>query len=273
MSSVTNPRGRLPARVYWFRRGLVLATAAALVFGFAQLLGGGGGADPGAGRATLAGATQSTTPSPRPVGPAVVPSLTPGPVKAGKKAGGKQTTPSPRSTPLASPDGPCAPNEISVAPRITGAKAGGAVRIDLLLTATRPACTFDASAKSVALRITSGSDRIWSSQDCPRAVTKQSVVVRSAVPAVVPVTWDGRRSDGSCGVSNAWARAGYYHAVAAVIGSVPADVQFALAVPTPKVVTKTTHPKPQKQKAKKGANKGAEDAATSKNGDNAVHLD
>jgi hypothetical protein len=88
-------------------------------------------------------------------------------------------------------------------------------------------------------------------------VPKEDVVVRSAKPAVVPVTWNGRRiTDGTCGATNAWARPGYYHALAAVIGSEPTDAQFALSLPPRPVVTKTAHPKPTKPSAGKQTSKG-----------------
>ena len=46
MGSVRHPRGRLPQRVYWVRRGVVLGVALLLVFGIARLIGGTGEDDP-----------------------------------------------------------------------------------------------------------------------------------------------------------------------------------------------------------------------------------
>ena len=46
MGSVRHPRGRLPRRVYWMRRSVVLGVALVLVFGIGKLLGG-TGSDPG----------------------------------------------------------------------------------------------------------------------------------------------------------------------------------------------------------------------------------
>ena len=47
MGSVRHPRGRLPRRVYWVRRSVVLGVALLLVFGIGRLLGGTGEDDPG----------------------------------------------------------------------------------------------------------------------------------------------------------------------------------------------------------------------------------
>ena len=48
MTTVTRPRGPLPARVYWTRRLLLVVVAFALVFGIAHLLGSGGSGSPSA---------------------------------------------------------------------------------------------------------------------------------------------------------------------------------------------------------------------------------
>ena len=238
-----------------------------LVVLISVLTGGGGSSTP---TARLAGAAErSPAPAaskPRPSGPVAVTTTAPG-----KK---HQTTPSPSSSPmpLAAPDGPCAADEITVAPSASHAKAGGAVTISVQLRTARPACTFAVSPSSLAVKITSGSDGIWSSQDCRHSVPKEDVIVRSAKPAVVPVTWNGRRiTDGTCGATNAWARPGYYHALAAVIGSEPTDVQFALSLPPRPVVTRTAHPKPTKSSTSKPTSQGTTSGTGSAcGGDNAA---
>jgi len=72
---------------------------------------------------------------------------------------------------------------------------------------------------------------------------------RSAEPTTVTVSWSGRRSDEDCSRSTAWALPGYYHVVAAVIGSEPNDAQFRLGSPPRPVVTKTAKPHKKKQQA------------------------
>ncbi|HEY6934812.1 MAG TPA: hypothetical protein VI452_15535 [Marmoricola sp.] len=240
-SPTPRPRGRLPQRVYWFRRTLVLLTALALVYGVAHLLGAGGGSD-GTATITAAHPHRSSTPTPTPfVGPVGAPvdgsSATGAPAQQG-------TTPAP-AAPLATPSGPCTPADVSVSPAVSRAAAGGPITVRLDLTGTQPACSFTVSPKTVVLKVTSGSDRIWSSQDCPRAVPTRTVAVRSATVTSVPVTWSGRRSDGSCSRSTAWAEPGYYHALAAALGSEPSDVQFRLSLPSRPVITRTARPRPR----------------------------
>jgi cell division septation protein DedD len=126
-------------------------------------------------------------------------------------------------------------------PRAWGAQP---ITIRLALTGIAPACTFKVSPDSVVVKITSGSDRIWSSQDCPTSVKPADVIVRNGVPSYVNVVWSGRRSDESCGRGTPWANAGFYHAFAAVLGSTPTDVQFEVTRAPTAVITKTAKPKP-----------------------------
>ena len=238
-NSLTHPRGRLPARVYWVRRSLVAATALAMVFGIAHLLGGGGSGG-GNDAARLSADQQSTGAS--------VSSLLPDNVHPSRLA--PHTPKSSPTVTLAQPDGPCSADEISVTPVVSQAYALHPVTIKLELSGSSPACTFTVSPKTVAVKITSGKDRIWSSQDCPRSIEKQTVVVRSGADTAVPVTWRGRRSNGSCSTSNPWALPGYYHVLGAAIGSTPADTQFEMTVAPRAVITKTAHPKPKKKSDK-----------------------
>jgi hypothetical protein len=134
-----------------------------------------------------------------------------------------------------------------VLPSVPQAAAGHPIAVHLRLEGTQPACSFEVSPDSLVVKITSGSDRIWSSQDCPHAIRKSTVVVRSGVPADVPITWSGRRSDDDCSGLTSWALPGFYHVYAAALGSTPTDVQFEVTVPNRRLVTKTAKPKPTKK--------------------------
>lgn len=250
MTSVNGPRGRQPARVYWVRRVAVLVTVLALAFAVGRLLVGGGddpadsaaitAAEPG--KTPTAGAPTTTTPgTAAQVGP--VPAAT---------APAKPSTAPPAV--LAEPTGPCSVDEVTVAPSAVSTRtAGGRVPLVVELTGIRPACTFVVSSRSVAVRLNSGHDRIWSSQDCPASIRPQTVVVRSAVPAKVVVHWSGRRSDEDCSRSTDWALPGFYKVTSAAIGSEAADTRFQLVSPPRPVVIKTIHPKPRKQPTPSGS--------------------
>ncbi len=178
------------------------------------------------------------------------PGITMGPVAPPRKLRPKA------KVPLAMPSGECRDDDIYVAPSVPRAWAGGPIEIRLQLTGTEPACTFEASAKSLVVKITSGEERIWSSQDCGKGVEKTSVVVRSGQPVEVPVTWNGRRSDEDCTPKLAWALPGFYHVYAAVLGSSPSDVQFEVTRAPAVVKTRTPRPRPSTSAGPEGDTEG-----------------
>jgi hypothetical protein len=227
MGSVTHQRRRLPRRVYWFRRSFVLVVGLLLVFGVGKLLGGTGQDDPGS--------TITANPSSARQAGA---SATIGPVAPSGKLRAKA------KVPLLAPTGECRDDEVSVVPSVYRAWAGRPVVIHLQLRGTQPACTFSVSPESLVAKIVSGQDRIWSSQDCPKAIPTTSVVVRSGEPVDVPVIWSGRRSDDKCTGQLAWALPGFYHVFAAALGSTPTDVQFEITQAAPMLVTQTASPRP-----------------------------
>lgn len=251
MTSATRSRRPLPRRVYWFRRTLVLVVASAMVFAVGQLLAGqpGEDGDPSARPASSAGSTGSSTgsstfptdgatsdtaPSRRPTN------------KAGK--------PRRVRTPLAMPTGPCRDSDVRVVPTLGGpAYAGADVVLTLKLTTfASPACNWEVSNGSVAVKLTSGSDRIWSSQECRSAVPTVPVVLRTSKAAYVDVTWPARRSDSDCSRLTNWAMPGWYHVSAAALGSEPVTEQFELRARTPETITPSPTPRGKKKPSTRG---------------------
>jgi hypothetical protein len=252
--SVTRPRGPLPARVYWFRRLLVLALTFGLVLGISRLAGGDESQTPDPAAQPASGvATADATASPGATSGAV-PRGSEGPRSAktgkngaGKKGPGKDRAGKRSPRPLPMPTGPCRDDDVEIVPTVRGnAYEGEDVRLTLRLSTYRsPACSWEVSADTVAVRVTSGSDRIWSSQDCPAAVPTESVVLRRREATRVDVVWSGRRSDSDCSRSTSWVKPGYYHVAAAAMGSEPESVQFELRSPAPITITPTPTPKPK----------------------------
>jgi hypothetical protein len=221
---------------------LVLGVAFALVFGIGQLLGGG---------------TDETGPSAQPASVST-------PAGDGASATATSAAPTARATtavpsgkartkkvrePLAMPTGPCPDNDVRVVPVVKDAYAGSDVRLGMELTTfDSPACTWEVSSDSLALKLTSGSDRIWTSQECPATVPTESVVLRKTQAVVVDVVWNGRRSDPDCSRTTAWAEPGYYHVTAAAMGSEPEDKQFELSPPAPVTITPSPTAEPRDKK-------------------------
>jgi hypothetical protein len=221
------------------RRLAVLGTAFLLVFAVGRLLVGGsagrdsGAADPGA---VQAAATLTPSVTASSTGPTII-------VPKGTKTPKKEQTVKP--TPLAQPSGRCTPQDVVVTPEVRSNVGGSDVVIALSFhTLVAAACTFDVSATSVTMNITSGHDAIWSTRQCPAAMPTSNLVVRRDVAAYVYVTWNAKRSDETCSRLTDWAYPGWYHVKVAALGGEPADEQFQLAAPQPGTVTTTVTPDP-----------------------------
>lgn len=276
--SIAKPRGPLPARVYWRRRIVVLAVACALVFGVGRLLGGSGDpegpvAQPAAATATSASPTVASAGPTTGAQPSDAPSATTAPSPDARERAGKQnrdragTSTAPRE-PLAVPTGPCPDSDVRVQPLLReDARAGGKVRLTMKLTTrTSPACNWEVSADSVVVRLSSGSDRIWSSQQCPKPIPTKDVVLRADKPVFVDMFWNGRRSDPDCSRTTAWAEPGYYHMATAALGAEPEDRQFRLRSPAPVTVTPSPTAEPKKSEREKREDRSRDGSGADRSG-------
>lgn len=217
MASLWNPSGPLSPAVYWRRRLLVLVVVGVL-----------GVAMAGAWNAIDSGPTGHLDKA-----VAVAAEQQPSPPARINPVRDRPATLRPEPTQvLADPDGPCQPADVSVEPVVHRAVAGQDVRIRLRLrTLAADACTWTVDGTSVTVKITSGNDPIFSTQQCPSAVGSREVVVRDVADTVVTVVWHGRRSDDECSRLTDWALPGWYHVEAAALGGEPAETQFELTAP------------------------------------------
>jgi hypothetical protein len=240
MTSLT--RGPLPARIYWRRRLGLVAIGLSLVLLASNLFGGGGdgGKDPGAGVAAQVAGEPTGSPSAEPSDGATQ-------KKKQQRKKQKQSR-TPQEPVLAEPEGRCADSDIRISPSVEEAVAGRPVTVTLeLRTAAAEACTWRVSADHVTMKITSGSDEIWTSRQCPKAVPRRDVIVRRDVTTFVDVRWKARRSDDGCPVHTEWAKSGTYHVHAAALGGEPAETRFDLVRPSPEVITTPAKPKQNRQ--------------------------
>lgn len=229
MSTPLQPRGSLPARVYWVRRLVVVGVAVLLVVLVAQLL---GGSSDGESESDGQAATVSTE-----TGESASPTSTTKPRRVKEKPPKR----------LARPDGPCEDSDVLVEPVVGEApEAGRDVRIRLRLrTQEAAACTWQVSRDTVTVSITSGDDDIWSSRECPKVIPTEDVVLRSAKAIRIAIDWNAKRSDDECSEYTDWAMAGWYHVQAAALAGEPADVAFELVRPVSETITKTITPEPR----------------------------
>lgn len=249
MGAARRGGGRLPRRVYWFRRAIVLAVVVGLVVGIAHLVGGTGVDEAATEQAGRVSATPSTAPAP---------TLVYGPTAAARV---KRTS---ADVAPAEPTGECDPQDITALPTLERPEAGGTVRITVSLAGTQPACTFQVGPRSLVAKVTDDEGRdFWRSQDCPAAVPREEVVVRSAEPTEVTMRWNGRSSDRGCGDFSTWALPGFYDVLVSVQGSQPAELRFELLLPSVTYVTETPTPtaKPKRQRTPRESPSPSESAS------------
>jgi len=233
-------RGRLPARVYWVRRLMVLGIAALLVVGVAKMLGGSSDASSGGDQARQVADVAPTTSGPTSSAPDTKAPDTKAPTVKGKHHQKNAEEP---VTPVAMPSGPCAASDIAITPSVPKPIAGDDITLVLDVSSLNtPACTWALSGKTMALKITSGNDLIWTSSECPRAVPDEDLTVRQTEPTRVKLTWDARRSEPGCPFRTEWALPGTYHLHVAALAGQPQDTTFLLTAPSPPEVTKTAKP-------------------------------
>lgn len=251
------PRGPLPARVYWFRRLMLLSVVFLVVFGTARLVGGGDEKPESAEATTVAAETGEKkaedekdadsgddAEAQAPAEP--TPSATPEAVA--------EKTPAPRPE----PSGVCDNSDVTINPVVAKNRKTTKVVIGLVLrTKEAEACTWQVSPRSVTVKIDSGSrkspDDIWQSRHCPDVVPTKDVTLYKEHGTRVLMAWNGRRSDSECSDQTDWAKTGWYHIKAAAYAGEPADKQFELKRPASVTVTKTVEPKQKKTLAQRRA--------------------
>ena len=214
---------------------MVLGIATLLVVGIAKMLGGSSDGSSGGDTAQNVAATSQHTQGLVPSSPATGDSASSG--KHHKKQADDPVTP------VVMPSGPCAASDVAIMPSVPDPVAGRDISLVLDISSLEtPACTWTMSGKTLALKITSGNDLIWTTTECARAIPQQDLVLRQAQPTRVKLTWDARRSEPGCPVRTAWALPGTYHLHVAALAGQPQDVTFLLTTPSPAEVTKTAHP-------------------------------
>jgi len=178
---------------YWRRRAIALGGVVLVVGGLAWTCSGGGGDEkaPAGAKEKSAEASPSPSVSGTEASPLELPTVL---VTVTKTA----TVAAPRR-----PGDACEPRDVVVTliPAAREFPPGVQPTFSLTVVNTgRLDCTFDVGAQSLVTRITSGSDRIWSSAHCEaRGLEATSIQrLRRGVPYTTTLVWDRRRSDKGC---------------------------------------------------------------------------
>lgn len=219
-------RGPLPAGTYWRRRLFVGLLATGVVFVIATSLGAGGDATPDQDPVARHAGSESTAQSAAPSSDstrAEEEATQDAQGNTGDKKTGKR---------LATPSGDCAAGDIEVKPTTKQAVAGQPIELTLALrTRTNPACHWTVNQKRIAVRISDSDGEVWSTRHCSGEIDAQQVVLRSAEPTEVALTWDARRSDDGCPEETEWVLPGQYDVTAAVLGGEPGERSLKLVAP------------------------------------------
>jgi hypothetical protein len=90
-------------------------------------------------------------------------------------------------------------------------------------------CVATVTSRTFELRINSGVDRIWSSNDCATAVKTVKTTLGSRQATQWAMTWNGRRSAPGCKNRDAIPQNGTYIATAQLSGGQPVQLRMLLA--------------------------------------------
>ena len=130
-------------------------------------------------------------------------------------------SPAPQVTPTASPAAAaiCQPDALVVEGLVDDESYGVGSSPKLSLRVTNKGtttCTRDLGQAAIELLVYSGSDRIWSSDDCAPGGPKDVTTLQPGEAATRRATWNGKRSLPGCEGSKAQAQPGTYRVTARV---------------------------------------------------------
>jgi hypothetical protein len=204
MSSLLRPVGHLPASVYWFRRGLVLAVVVLLVFLLSRLFAGGG---------DDARNTAATDPQPNPSGapPATGPSTAPSTGASTTPSRTPTTTPKPtKTTPPA--DLTCKGSDLRIdaLPGNRKIVSGSVLNFVVQLAPLGDGCKATIGVDTLTVTVMSGKDLIWSTTQCGKAIQPATLVVATGKQSAITVPWNGHRSGPGCLPGQPVAKPGTY---------------------------------------------------------------
>lgn len=212
MSALLHPVGPESAGTYWIRRAAVVAIAVGLIAGLIWLLGPKG--DPVAG-------VPSTTTSPSAPSPDVSPSAaTPA------TSSSTSVSPSPSST------GPTACDPTAVKVNVAGFRnvvigTKQVLSVGIKNTASAP-CVLDLKASAFEVKITSGTDAIWSTASCARLIPEKKTTLKAGAGYEFKVTWNLHRSTADCATDKQDLGAGTYVATGTYQSSASGRYVFVL---------------------------------------------
>lgn len=229
MGTLVRPSGRLPARVYWARRLLLLSLVLLLLWGLVRWVGGVG--RPGTVAVTPPASTTPTTPTA---------------ARTRHRSHTHRFVPGvrPVTTVLSTANRRCDPATVHVYPAVPSpAQVGAETSVQLRVSSTATsACRLDLSAASLLVAVSSKDATVWTSSQCPAAIASQTLSLQPHWGVVVPVPWSGLFSRQGCSPSAPAAPPGSYTVQAALLQGEPGTTDFRLKpAPKPRPKAKPKH--------------------------------
>lgn len=208
MGSLLHPVGSQPSWVYWARRAAVVVAVLLVVGGLWVLI-----FQPGGSPVAAVPAQQSpsgvTTPQP---------SATPTP----------EATPTPSPTPT----GPAVCDETNAKISLAGyqkVKQGGKQAFRVSVGNRDSAnCVLDLKPANFSLTVTSGTDRIWTTADCPKWVPAKKQSLKPQRAYEFTIEWPLRRSAAGCKTTKDVLRPGTYVGTATFADGLKARQVFTI---------------------------------------------
>jgi hypothetical protein len=198
------PVGPLPASAYWLRRGLVLVLLVAVVLGGWWLL---VGRSSGAPAAADPGTHPSGSPSPSTTASV---STSPSPSRSAS------TSPSPShsASPATSAGAACPDSTIRVVAATDASSYAASAKPHLTITVTNigdTSCKRDLGQAALELVVSSGTTRVWSSDDCNPGGGHAVVLLKSGQSFSSSVIWERTTSKPGCPAGQPKAAPGPFH--------------------------------------------------------------
>ena len=241
MDTLLHPAGPEPERTYWIRRGIVAAAALLALILLFWLVGklfsggteqtgaaapqessaaaGGTSSSPASSAASSTSASPTTSKSASAAKTSATPWPSPDKTSAAPSPSASQSSAKPSASPTSTGPVMCKPEDVVV--NVSGAKtvkSGASTKLSVTFTSPT-ACILDFSEIPFQLTITSGSDRIWSTEDCGASQVSGLLKLQPFKPWSHSWTWNTQRSAKECKSVDEYLRPGTYVATAELKGS------------------------------------------------------
>jgi hypothetical protein len=226
--AIGQPVGPLPSAVYWRRRVLTLLAALFVVFLLGRVFGGGAAAEPRPSPQQEEEQEEEQPAASLPMQVPTVPTVTSATPATPTPTRAVPTRAGPTRTATARPGAKvtiCPAAAVAVRVHADARSYIGDRRPKFTLefgNSSRTPCRLDVGPKALELVITSGDDRIWSSDDCYPSRESDVITFAPGKRQAVVVTWTRDRSAVGCPKDRPAAKPGTY-VVTGRVGAVESD--------------------------------------------------